>query len=428
MLHQLALTHIFLHQRAWDELKQKAIEEKLEKLGVERGTGSNVPHIHAPHARAASVRRPPRGRHVSCLFVTNGFINYYQISSPADPQLLLFKLNKLQQSREAAASANLTPSPNLGLGLSPSPRFIINNHAHPISLTTMPTHPFFDPAATSFDPFGPNSDAVMIAHPDQGIVAPQGRIPVTPSSLVPPQEPSQPASRPDFIRGFGLDIPEEEEEIAEEEANKHVANDSGTPHDPDVSQDIDLDEVDEHRMEPLPIDRTAAASHGAFHSRHVSKLSAALSIQSAGAFEDDAFDGEDEQPSGTPDAVYNGQEDMDLEDVIGEWTGSEDVNLDEPSEGEEVGNCNQPNPRVTDFISRASVNGLTLRTKNALAKSAWNVVYADEHHNKWTNHVVYLIFPVRRKILLLFLCRRMKTSSQIQARKNAYRITGSILA
>jgi len=38
-------------------MKQKNIEEKLEKLGVERGSGSNIPHIHAPHARAASVRR-----------------------------------------------------------------------------------------------------------------------------------------------------------------------------------------------------------------------------------------------------------------------------------------------------------------------------------------------------------------------------------
>jgi hypothetical protein len=40
-------------------MKQKFIEDKLEKLGVEKGTGSNsnLPHIHAPHARAASVHR-----------------------------------------------------------------------------------------------------------------------------------------------------------------------------------------------------------------------------------------------------------------------------------------------------------------------------------------------------------------------------------
>ena len=58
-------------------MKQRIIEEKLEKLGVERGTGpgtgsgmssSTVPHIHAPHARAASVRLiKPHGYHVFSL-------------------------------------------------------------------------------------------------------------------------------------------------------------------------------------------------------------------------------------------------------------------------------------------------------------------------------------------------------------------------
>jgi hypothetical protein len=147
-------------------------------------------------------------------------------------------------------------------------------------------------------------------------------------------------SRPDFIRGFGLDIPEEEEEqTAGEEAEEHVAYEGGSQHDVDVSQDMDLDEVDEHVKELLPPDGTVTASQSAFHSRHVSNLSAALSIRSAGALEDDPFDGEDEVPSGTVDAVYRaGQDDMDLEDVIGEWTGSEDVYLDETSDGEEVSN------------------------------------------------------------------------------------------
>lgn len=47
----------FALQGAWDEMKRRIIEEKLEKLGVGGGLGSSsVPHIHAPHARAASVR------------------------------------------------------------------------------------------------------------------------------------------------------------------------------------------------------------------------------------------------------------------------------------------------------------------------------------------------------------------------------------
>jgi hypothetical protein len=37
--------------------EENVIEEKLEELGVEKGSGSNstIPHIHAPHVRAASV-------------------------------------------------------------------------------------------------------------------------------------------------------------------------------------------------------------------------------------------------------------------------------------------------------------------------------------------------------------------------------------
>jgi hypothetical protein len=45
---------VTLSQIAWDAIKQRVIEDKLEKLGVERGSGGALP-IHAPHARAASV-------------------------------------------------------------------------------------------------------------------------------------------------------------------------------------------------------------------------------------------------------------------------------------------------------------------------------------------------------------------------------------
>jgi hypothetical protein len=49
------------------------IEEKLEKLGVEKGSGgqSTVPHIHAPHARAASVRRILSPTVVHLMFSTD---------------------------------------------------------------------------------------------------------------------------------------------------------------------------------------------------------------------------------------------------------------------------------------------------------------------------------------------------------------------
>lgn len=53
------LCFLIVFQPAWEVVKKKFIEEKLEKLGVEKGSTSHstVPHIHAPHARAASVRR-----------------------------------------------------------------------------------------------------------------------------------------------------------------------------------------------------------------------------------------------------------------------------------------------------------------------------------------------------------------------------------
>lgn len=41
---------------AWDTMRQREIDEKLEKLGIEPRAESNVPEIHAPHARSASVR------------------------------------------------------------------------------------------------------------------------------------------------------------------------------------------------------------------------------------------------------------------------------------------------------------------------------------------------------------------------------------
>lgn len=37
-------------------MKRRIIEEKLEKLGVGGSLSGSVPSIHAPHARAASVR------------------------------------------------------------------------------------------------------------------------------------------------------------------------------------------------------------------------------------------------------------------------------------------------------------------------------------------------------------------------------------
>ncbi|KAF8060923.1 hypothetical protein FPV67DRAFT_1673756 [Lyophyllum atratum] len=310
-------------KRSWDDMKQKAIEEKLEKLGVERGSGSNVPHIHAPHARAASI------------------------SSPADPQILLYKLNKLQQTQDGSGSGNnsLTASPNPPFGVlsssphRPSPRFLTNRHGHTMSLAPPSSQSFFDGGSGTFDPFGPNIELevepIPYSGPDapqEALYAPQGRAPVSLSSLAPPQV-SRPSSRPDFTRGFGLDIPEEEEEAVEEEQ---------LPQDTAGEEQQDLEYTHENMHSG---NGTATASQSRFHSRHVSRLSAALSTRSAGALDDEEFIGEEDLvPDVNVEEAQGGeQEDVDLEDVVGEWTGSEDVYLEETSDGEEsIGEWSNP--------------------------------------------------------------------------------------
>jgi hypothetical protein len=66
----------------------------------------------------------------------------------------------------------------------------------------------------AFNPFGPNatlgdSPGLKVALLDN-IHAPQGRVPVTASSLALPPSLSRPDSRPNFARGFRSDVPEED--------------------------------------------------------------------------------------------------------------------------------------------------------------------------------------------------------------------------
>lgn len=178
-----------------------------------------------------------------------------KISSPADPGLLLFKLNKLQQAQDSASASGvnslltspqppfftpgglaggpsgLSPSPHqYSFGPSPVPPFVVTNrHGHSLSLAQPPLG---TQGYTSFG--GTNS----ILHDDSlsepSPIRPGGRgtlgIATTAlaNSLMPPPlsavggvasaPGSRPDSRPDFIRGFGLDIPEEPEEEEKQNA------------------------------------------------------------------------------------------------------------------------------------------------------------------------------------------------------------------
>jgi hypothetical protein len=211
-----------------------------------------------------------------------------------------------------------------------------------MSLAQPPSYrpPFSDAASLVFNPFGPN--AALASEQDvsensvhsavtESIHAPQGRIPVAIASLAPPPLSAVPRSdsRPDFIRGFGLDIPEEEEE--------EVQQDEVEGGDGEATQDMELEENGTNEVVDFD-GASTTAPHSRLHSRHVSRLSAALSLRSVGGNLNAIF-GEDDavqDDAATHPEQHIGRDDVDVEDAIGEWTGSEDVYLGNESSDNEV--------------------------------------------------------------------------------------------
>lgn len=205
-----------------------------------------------------------------------------------------------------------------------------NRHGHSMSLAQPPTHLYTPPPA--FNPFGPNAtlgdSPGPLTVPLDNIHAPQGRVPVTAASLALSQSSSRPDSRPDFSRGFGLDVPEEEEEepeeftIADTEAAEQVDNLVET--DDGAADELGSeDQVEEQR------DGATTVSQSRLHSRHVSN---ALSLGSVGGIEQVLVGDPDMMRSSTPNGHLE-FDDLD-QDAIGEWTGSEDQNLSDVSEDE----------------------------------------------------------------------------------------------
>ena len=159
----------------------------------------------------------------------------------------------------------------------------------------------------------------------ESIYAPQGRVPLTVSSFA-PFPAIRPDSRPDFARGFGLDIPEEEE-----------------PQDPLTPDEVDQDReaVDDNRQKGVQDDEandihdeegSLTASQSRCHSRHVSRLSAALSVPFVNITEGDMVPLRNAIPVSEID-------DLD-QDAAEEWTGSEDMQICGPETSEdEVSLC-----------------------------------------------------------------------------------------
>lgn len=155
-------------------------------------------------------------------------------------------------------------------------------------------------------------------------------------SIVPPSI-SRGSSRPDFIRGFGLDIPEEEEPQEEEPLPKTEVEQLS----PDNEDGLGL--VRPPSQPTTEPDRMTPLAQSRLHSRHISRLSHALSLHSVGGIHDMAVSEQVDMvpirsPVGNPTI-----DDLDQE-AVGEWTGSEDVRLDSD---DEVG---LPHSRCIHFV------------------------------------------------------------------------------
>lgn len=221
-----------------------------------------------------------------------------------------------------------------------------------MSLAQGPSYQPYSSSPSPFNPFGINavlsSDSVAESVTSESsfqndpIHAPQGRIPVNfgpPLSAV-----GGNANNADFIRGFGLDVPLESEE-EEEEAQTGDEKEDG-----DAIREIDLSKEFEGDPEMSEIDDgTTTVPQSRLHSRHVSKLSAALSLRSVGSnfqaqFQSAAERAEQQEEERAAEAD---QSEADAEeerphvpgqnlDPVEEWTGSEDVYLGTETSDDEV--------------------------------------------------------------------------------------------
>lgn len=164
--------------------------------------------------------------------------------------------------------------------------------------------------------------------PSNAIHAPQGRVPMTAAQFAPPLSAvGGNKSHIDFIRGFGLETPLESEEESEPNDELENVDDQNNS-----VQEMDLEDRDTDEVVEVE-DNSTTAPHSRLHSRHVSRISAALSLRSVGgnfttqlqnpseeAEESSIFQEHEEVPQPA-------REETALDDEVDEWTGSEDIYL-----------------------------------------------------------------------------------------------------
>ena len=158
-----------------------------------------------------------------------------------------------------------------------------------------------------------------------------------------------PKNQLDFIRGFGLDVPLESEEEDEDEAAQRIESSEDEEEDDDSTQDMDLDDSSEAGTGATAEVDDAVTTEGdsRFHSRHVSRISVALSLRSVGGnfqaqFENEKRERENRDDDAKVDATELSAQDKITEEVqppvdpTDEWTGSEDLNYGAEVSDDEV--------------------------------------------------------------------------------------------
>ena len=215
----------------------------------------------------------------------------------------MLKLNKLHQSQNPSATNSVATSPQPAVDHTPSPSLSRNlpGHGHSLSISNSPALPTYNPAA-AFNPFGPQatlgSDQIFPRNPNMDHPTPKSPNSVGGSS-------PRPLSRPDFIRGFGLDIPEEEEPPEETDADNEEEADQGS----------DMDLVEAEADAEVETEDEDVAMLNRIHSCHVSRLSAALSLRSVGRQQNSLPDAR----SSIVDSMVDGLDLIEETDGVVEW-------------------------------------------------------------------------------------------------------------
>ena len=235
-------------------------------------------------------------------------------------------------------------------------------HGHSLSVSNTPAIPAYNPAA-AFNPFGPQATlgSDQIFSRTLNTERPRSK---SPNSVGDPS--SRPRSRPDFTRGFGLDIPEEEEPPEEADADNEEGADQGS----------DMDLVDGDAEVGAEAEDDGMAMLNRIHSRHVSRLSAALSLRSVGRQEDPL--------PNTRDLIGNPIiDDLDLiekeVDGVAEWTGSEDQRGDSDEVSAFVSFSAHGVSHNSQGEHRGAVQPIRRRTYKARAKAEADRAPHTEH-------------------------------------------------